>query len=114
MRRGEVWVASFRPWRGREVGKVRPCLLVQADWLTRAGGVTILVLPLTTQSHGEGSERLRIPLPARDRLKRPCFVMVDKMRAIDRGLFGEGPLTVLSREEMTGVERSLRAVLGIY
>jgi hypothetical protein len=40
--------------------------------------------------------------------------MVDKMRAIDRGLFGEGPLTVLSREEMTGVERSLRAVLGIY
>jgi len=114
MRRGEVWVASFRPWRRREVGKFRPCLLVQADWLTQAGGATILVLPLTTQPRREGAERLRIPLPARDRLKRPCFAMVDKMRAVDRGLLGEGPLTILTREEMTTVEKSLRAVLGLF
>ncbi|MGA8259416.1 MAG: type II toxin-antitoxin system PemK/MazF family toxin [Arenicellales bacterium] len=114
MRRGEVWVASFRPWRGREVGKVCPCLLVQADWLTRAGAVTVLVLPLTTRSPGEGGGKLRIPLPARDRLRRSCFVMADKMRAIDRELLGEGPLTTLTREEMRGVEKSLRAVLGVY
>lgn len=114
MRRGQVWVASFRPWRGREVGKVRPCLLVQADWLTGAGGATVLALPLTTRSPGIGGGRLRIPLPARDRLRRPCFIMTDKMRAIDRALFGEGPLTTLTRAEMTGVEKSLRAVLGMY
>lgn len=113
MRRGEVWVASFRPWRRREVGKVRPCLLVQADWLTRAGGVTVLVLPLTTLRR-EGTERLRIPLAARDRLKRPCFVMVDKIRAVDRTVLGEGPLTMLTRKEMAGVEKSLRAVLGMF
>ena len=114
MRRGEVWVASFRPWRRREVGKVRPCLLVQDDWLTQAGCVTVLVLPLTSQSPRDGAERLRIPLPARDRLKRLCFVMVDKMRAIDRAVLGDGPLTTLTREEMANVEKSLRAVLGIY
>jgi len=113
MRRGEVWVASFRPWRRREVGKVRPCLLIQADWLTQAGGVSVLVLPLTTRTRRTGSEHLRIPLPARDRLKRPCFIMVDKMRAIDRGLLGDGPLTTLARAEMSTVERSLRAVLGM-
>lgn len=113
VRRGEVWVASFRPWRRREVGKVRPCLLVQADWLTRAGCVTVLVLPLTTQSRREGTGHLRIPLPARDRLKRPCFIMVDKVRAIDRTVLGEGPLTTLARDEMAGVEKSLRAVLGM-
>jgi mRNA interferase MazF len=114
MRRGEVWVASFRPWRRREVGKVRPCLLVQADWLTQSGCVTVLVLPLTSRSPHEGTEHLRIPLPARDRLKRPCFVMVDKMRAIDRAVLGDGPLTTLTRDEMTDVERPLRAVLGMY
>lgn len=113
MRRGEVWVASFRPWRRREVGKVRPCLLIQADWLTQAGCVTVLVLPLTTQVRRADSEHLRIPLPARDRLERPCFVMADKMRAIDRGLLGDGPLTTLGRAEMSTVERSLRAVLGM-
>lgn len=114
MRRGEIWVASFRPWRRREVGRVRPCLLVQADWLTQAGCVTILVLPLTTRPRREDTEHLRIPLPPRDRLKRPCFIMVDKMRAIDRGLLGEGPLTTLTHDEMAGVEKSLRAVLGMF
>jgi len=114
MRRGEVWVASFRPWRGQEVGKVRPCLLVQADWLTGAGAVTVLVLPLTTQSRVNGTGRLRIALDARDRLKRPSFVMVDKLRAIDRALLADGPLTMLTREEMVRVEKSLLAILGIY
>ena len=114
MRRGEVWVASFRPWRGQEVGKVRPCLLIQADWLTEAGGVTVLVLPLTTQSTVNGGGRLRIALEPRDRLKRPSFVMVDRMRAIDRTLLAEGPLTSLTREEMHRVEKSLLAILGIY
>jgi len=113
MRRGEIWVASFRPWRRRESGKVRPCLVVQADWLTQAGCVTVLVLPLTTRPRHAGSEHLRIPLPARDRIERPCFVMVDKMRTIDRGLLREGPLTTLDRAEMSTVERSLRAVLGM-
>lgn len=113
MRRGEVWVASFRPLRRREVGKARPCLVVQADWLTQAGCVTVLVLPLTTQPRRADSEHLRIPLPARDRIERPCFVMADKIRAIDRGLLGEGPLTTLDRAEMSVVERSLRAVLGM-
>jgi len=78
MRRGEVWVASFRPWRRRQAGKVRPCLHIQAVWLTQAGCVTVLVLPLTSQARRADGEHLRIPLPARDRLERPCFVMVDQ------------------------------------
>jgi mRNA interferase MazF len=113
VRRGEVWVASFGPLRRRESGKVRPCLVVQADWLTQAGCVTVLVLPLTTRVHRAGGKHLRIPLPARDRIERPSFIMVDKMRAIDRSLLGEGPLTTLDRAEMSAVERSLRAVLGM-
>ena len=40
--------------------------------------------------------------------------MVDKMRAIDRSLFGDRPLTTLTTEEMTTVERSLKAVLGMF
>jgi hypothetical protein len=38
--------------------------------------------------------------------------MVDKMRALDRGHFDHGPLISLTLEEMTAVERSLKAVLG--
>lgn len=113
MRRGEIWVANFSPWRGREVGKARPGLIVQADWLTEMKSETILVLPLTTQLW-QGSEQLRIPLPARDRIKQRCYIMVDKMRAIDSRQFSEGPLTELESDEMAAVERSLKAVLGIF
>ena len=50
MKRGEVWVANLNPSRGREVGKVRPVLVIQGDALVEAGSPTIAVLPLTTQS----------------------------------------------------------------
>ena len=49
MKRGEVWVANLNPSRGREVGKVRPVLVIQNDALVEAGSPTIAVLPLTTQ-----------------------------------------------------------------
>lgn len=112
MRRGEIWVASFRPWRGREVGKSRPCVILQADWLTEMNSGTILALPMTAQLR-PGSEPLRIPIAPRGRLKKTSHVMVDKLRALDRGHFGESPIANLDPEELTAVERSLKAVLGL-
>jgi len=113
MRRGEIWVANFSPWRGREVGKARPSVILQADWLTDMDSETILALPLTSQLW-QGSEQLRVPLAARDRIKQPCYIMIDKMRAIDRRQFGQGPLSELTKDEMAAVERSLTAVLGMF
>ena len=111
MHRGEIWIASFRPWRGKEVGKTRPSVIVQADWLINADSETILALPMTTQLCPD-TEPLRIPIAPRGRLKKPCYVMVDKMRALDRAHFDRGPIASLDPEEMTAVERSLKAVLG--
>ena len=33
MRRGEVWTANLNPSRGREIGKIRPVLIIQANEL---------------------------------------------------------------------------------
>jgi mRNA interferase MazF len=110
--RGEIWVANLNPNRGHEIGKVRPVLVIQADELTAAGTPMVIVLPMTTQVHP--SFRLwRITVRARDRLLKDCQVVVDQPRALDRGRFGEGPLTALTAEEMEAVERSLRAVMGM-
>jgi mRNA interferase MazF len=49
MRRGEIWVANLNPSRGREVGKIRPVLVIQAEELTAIGTPMVVVLPLTTQ-----------------------------------------------------------------
>lgn len=113
MRRGEVWVVNLNPNRGREIGKVRPALVIQADDLTVVGTPMIIVLPMTTKIHS-AFKLWRVTVPARDRLLKDCQVVVDQPRTLDRDRFGPGPLTTLSPEEMAKVEKSLKAVLGMF
>lgn len=112
MKRGEVWIGNLNPNRGAEVGKVRPVLIIQSDFLTNAGSETVVVLPLTTQVR-PSREPLRIAIHARDRLQQSCHVIPEHPRTLDRQRLKDGPLTTLSQEEMAKVERVLRAVLGL-
>lgn len=113
MKRGKVWAANLNPPRGREVGKVRPVVVIQGNELLDAGTPLVVVLPLTTQIY-PAFKLWRVTLPARDRLKESCQIVVDQPRALDRARFGDGPLTTLTDEEMVAVERRLRTVLGMY
>lgn len=113
MRRGEIWLANLNPNRGAEVGKIRPVLIVQADFLIAQGDPTLIVLPLTTQVR-PSKEPLHVTIPRRDALEQPCQVMPEHPRSLDRGRLIEGPLTKLNGDELRAVERSLLAVLGLY
>lgn len=112
-RRGEVWVANLNPPKKGETGKVRPVLLIQNTFLEEAGLETAVILPLTTQFR-PSFDPLRVRIPARDRLLKECFVVIEQIRAIDISRFSEGPLTTLTSQEMAAVERSLKAVLGLW
>ena len=105
-------MANLNPNRGREVGKVRPVLVIQADWLTEAQSRTVVVLPLSTEIRPE-TEPLRIVVPARDGLWADSQVLVDQPRTLDRDRIGDGPLAVLSRDELARVEETLLAVIGV-
>ena len=110
--RGQAWVARLNPSQGAEVGKLRPVVVIQADPLTKAGLATLLVVPLTTQWR-QGTEALRVPIPARDRLLRDCYAMAEQLRAIDRARLGEGPLTSLTAAEITALDKALSGALGL-
>lgn len=112
IRRGEIWVANLNPGRGREVAKIRPVLVLQADALTAAGTPMVIVLPLTTQVY-PGFSRWRVTIAPRERLLKPCQVIIDQPRALDINRIGDGPLTRLTEAELVQVERSLKAVLGL-
>jgi mRNA interferase MazF len=113
VRRGEVWTANLNPSRGQEIGKIRPVLILQADELIEVGTPMIVVLPLTRQVNPD-FKLWRIGVPARDKLRQDCQIVVDQPRALDRTRLGDGPLTVLTALELAAVERSLRVVLGMY
>ncbi|OHB32641.1 MAG: MazF family transcriptional regulator [Desulfuromonadaceae bacterium GWB2_53_15] len=112
MRRGEIWAANLNSGRGREIAKIRPVLVMQDNALTQSGTPMVVILPLTTQVY-PSFKRWRIMIEPRDRLLKPCQVVVDQPRALDKERFGEGPLTTLTSKEMTAVEHSLKGVLGL-
>lgn len=112
MRRGEIWIGNLNPNRGAETGKIRPVLIVQANFLTRQGNETVIVLPLTTQVR-PAKEPLHVTIPARDRLRETCQVMPEQPRTLDRSRLTGGPLTTLTADEMAKVEKVLLAVLGM-
>ena len=111
MRRGEVWLGNLNPNRGQEIGKIRPVLILQADFLLAAGEPTVIVLPLTTQVR-KSKEPLHVTIPARDRLREACQVMPEQPRTLDRQRLLDGPLTRLTRGEMSAVEKSFKVVAG--
>lgn len=107
-------MANLNPNRGRELGKTRPALVIQADELTTVGAPIIVVLSMTRRVHS-AFKRWRVTVPARERLIEDCqVVVVDQPRALDRDLFGDGPLTTLSPEELAAVDKSLKAVLDMF
>jgi len=112
MRRGEIWVGNLNPNRGSEIGKIRPVLILQADFLTEQGEPTIVVLPLTTQVR-KAKEPLHITVPARDRLLQTCQVVPEQPRTLDRSRLADGPLTRLTPQELSAVEKSFKAVTGL-
>jgi len=112
MRRGEVWTANLNPPRGREIGKIRPAVIMQTDGLGRDITPMVVVLPMTTKVYPT-FKIWRVQVPARDRLLKPCQVITDQPRILDRARIGEGPLTILTPAEMAAVEKSLKAVLGL-
>jgi mRNA interferase MazF len=112
MKRGEIWVGNLNPSRGREIGKIRPVLIIQSDKLGEDITPMVVILPLSTQVY-PAFKRWRVTIPARGRLLKPCQVVIDQPRALDRARFGEGPLATLTQEEMAAVEKSLLGVMGM-
>jgi len=112
VQRGQIWVGSFRPVRGREGGKARPCAVLQADWLTWKSPGTVIVLPLTSQLWSNAAA-LRVEVVARGRLRQSSRGMVDKIQALNTGRFRDGPLGSFSDTEMALIERKLIAVSGM-
>jgi mRNA interferase MazF len=56
---------------------------------------------------------LRVEIPTRDRLLKPCYVMPEQLRALDRNRLGDGPLTTLTPAEMAQVEQLLLICCGM-
>lgn len=76
-RRGDVFLVSLDPTRGREIRKTRPCVIVSPDELNHHSSA-FLVAPMTTGGH---PYPFRIPCRFR---KKDVYVVLDQLRTVDR------------------------------
>ena len=104
VQRGEVYLVTLNPTRGREIRKTRPCVIVSPDDLNARLG-TFIVAPLTTGSH---------PYPFRVACRfegKDGHVVLDQVRTIDRERLGKrlGVLTAATQAKILGVLRAMFA-----
>ena len=77
IKRGDVHLVDLNPTRGREIKKVRPCVVVSPDELNR-NMRTHTVAPLTTGSH---HYPFRVPCRFKGKVGH---VVLDQLRTVDR------------------------------
>ncbi len=87
MKQFEIWLANLDPSYGTEVGKTRPVLIVQNDFLNQYGHKSTLICPLTTNlTDGSTLLRTRI-IKGQANLEKDLDVLIDQITAIDNRRF---------------------------
>ena len=77
IKRGEIHLVDLNPTRGREIKKVRPCVVVSPDELNRHMQ-THIVAPLTS---GSRDYPFRVPCRFKGKVGH---VVLDQLRTVDR------------------------------
>ena len=77
MKRGEIWLIDLNPTVGREIRKIRPCVVVSPaemhDHLR-----TVIVAPMTT---GSKLAPFRVPILFQE---KRGLILLDQVRAVDK------------------------------
>ena len=116
IKRGEIHLVDFGKKYQSELGKIRPAMVLQSNYvndnLDVAKFKSILVIPLTTDLKGG---RFRFNLPAREKLEKESELIINWMCTVDlKRVVSAEPLTILSQHELTELKTKLDFFMGYY
>jgi len=116
IKRGEIYLVDFGKKYQSELGKVRPAMILQSNYvndnLDVAQFKSVLVVPLTTDLRGG---RFRFEIDARDRLEKKSELIVNWMCTVDcQRIVSTNLLTTLSRNELTELKTKLDFFMGYF
>ena len=111
MKRGEIWLAQFEPVLGHEQGRLRPALIVSADWFNGSRADLITVHPITSQPKRLPPSRVRIS-PPEGGLRLESWVICEQVRTLSKQRFSSR-LGVVSPATLRAVAENLRLLLDL-
>lgn len=115
IRKGEIYLANLGDRKSDDIGKIRPVLIFQNNFLNRMLDETpykdVVVLPLSSQIR---ENDFSYYLPAQEKLEKASVVLCNAIKMIDasRILQEKGVLLKLSDEEILEIENILYNLLG--
>jgi mRNA interferase MazF len=108
--RGEVWMVSLDPAKGREQAGKRPALVLSVDLFNHGPADLVVVLPITSKSKG-------IPFhvsvkPPEAGLKLESFIKCEDVRSISKERLVQN-LGSVSPKTMEAAEYRVKVLLGL-
>ncbi|KLL03591.1 MAG: transcriptional modulator of MazE/toxin, MazF [Mycoplasmataceae bacterium CE_OT135] len=109
---GEIYQVYFHPKRGKEIGKIRPALVISNNEQNEYDS-HIIVVPLSTKIKKVRSFEVFIDNTPETGLDEPSKVLIQRVRAIDKKLRLRNYVGTVNEETMLKVKASLKLVLNL-
>lgn len=113
---GEIYLVYFNPKRGKEVGKLRPALVISNN-IQNEYDHHIIVAPISDEDWENLAEiqhfEILIKVNADNGLKKDSKILLNRVRAIDKKLRLRDYCGVASEEVMEKVNKGLELVLNM-
>lgn len=105
-KRGEIYWVRLDPTDGKEINKIRPCLVISSDLANQSE--LIVVVPITSNV-----KKVLSKIEVKIDLKGQAGKIISRqMRSIDRTKRLGKKIGCLSSEEMKQVDETLRVILN--
>lgn len=109
---GGVYLAKLDPSKAREVGKIRPVVVLTTQRILSQHPPIVFICPLSSRSYSE-FEGLHVTLPPRDGLKVVSFALPEHCRAITTTRLLFPRLAQLNSEETKAILHRLYCMTAV-
>ena len=107
--KGDICLVNFDPSKGREIGKLRPAIVMSSKEENNMLS-TIIVIPLSTVIE-ENALPYRYAINKRDKLRKKSDACIYEIRALSKVRVKE-KLGQLTESELKSIQKALCEILG--
>lgn len=109
LRRGDICLVDFNPAKGKEMGKLRPAIIMSSkDEISILD--TVIVIPLSTMIEIDALP-YRFFVSKRANLQKPSDACIYEIRALSKQRIKE-KIAALTQDEIRAIQSALCEILG--
>lgn len=110
--RGDIIISDLNPSHKSEPGKIRPCVVIQTNFLNEVGHPSTIICPITSNVV-EKARFTRVHLSKNESgLNKDCDILVDQIRAIHHSRI-QKKIGTLSSEKIDVLNQNLKIILSL-